>query len=242
MFNHKQKKETIMKMKQMKLLGAVAAMSLLFACGDAEEVSLVGGAFEADNKIKLCKATFLEDQTINDFFGDYSFEVSEGDRFVLGDARGRIKMVRETNLGAHLFEFRGDPDAFTSSCEEKETKAMLAVFADVTVFEDEEMTTELCRLKKGDLAEIGGSWSQSAVSSSYGEENVYNVSLNGFKEQCGGESYGFVLTKRLGMMNKYMPLLKVKAEHGTSGQPLQGHWDPDSMDCTTSPGTCIGDI
>ena len=219
MFNNKQKQGNIMKVRQIKMLGAVAAMALLLACGEAEEA---GGnvVSEAVKKIELCKATFLENQTIDDFFGDYRFEVSEGDQFVLGDAMGRIKMVRETDLGVHLFEFRGDKKAFTSSCEGKDTEAVLGVFADVTVFQDEEMTTELCRLKKGDLAEIGGSWSQSAASSSYGEENVYDVSLNGFKEQCGGESYGFVLVKRLGMMNKYMPILKVMAEYPASGYPL----------------------
>lgn len=190
--------------------GVVVAMlgSLLgSACGsDAGDGS--GAVAGGDGTVRepwteYCVATFDEAYEVLDPFGDPEFTAQPGEAYLMesfdeffGEDRATLAFL--TDYGPYEFEITaplGTQDfPFTTDCEFDANTAYYAVFADVTVFADEAMTTELCMLEAGTVMPTGGGQRGYSLAGEFQLSGplTYEVYLDAYSEQCGQAESGFV--------------------------------------------------
>ncbi len=146
-----------------------------------------------------CTGTFTEDTPINDAFGDLVFTARAGAQFLLSDFDdsfgGRAEFLYLSNVGPDSFEVEARTDGtwpFTSNCTIGQGVPYYAVFNDVSVFAEQELTTKICDLSAGSVLPAGSSGRGYSFVGSKGESAIYNVILGPFGEQCGGHADGYI--------------------------------------------------
>lgn len=167
-----------------------------------------------------CTATFTSDVPFVDAFGDTSFTARKGETYLLteydtwGDS-ARVELAYLTPSGPETFEVpvTGGPETFpfTSNCTFNTATEYYAVFADVTIYDSEALTTELCTLEAGtviarDTTANGG---YSAVGLSLDGPQIYAVTLNSLGTLCGGATEGYITvqpTTVLGVTTALVPI------------------------------------
>ena len=127
---------------------------------------------------------------------------------------GETELLYLTGAGPEEFEAPGGADApYTTDCLDGSTTRYIAAFDDVTVYEDEELTSAICELSAGDTAEATGGSGYSSVGFELSGPATYSVMLSGFSEQCGGASEGYISvpeTKIFGTTTWLVPLRTIE--------------------------------
>lgn len=142
-----------------------------------------------------CKATFTEDYTVFDVFGDEQFKARAGDSFMVKDEGGIFGAQLYYLLEKGAYEFDVDKKTnnqypFTSNCATGETSTYLAAFQNTTVYSDSLLTQPICTLTKGATAPAGLFNGYYLVGDFF--SNIYHVELGGFASQCQGAEGGYV--------------------------------------------------
>lgn len=212
-------------------LGA-AWLGALLACGCGVEVDGLSDApvAEGDGMVtaswsQYCVATFTEDYEVIDFFGEPEFTVRAGEAYLMMDygssfGENAASLAYLTDYGPYEFEVvapEGTQDfPFTSNCTFDAGVSLYAVFADVTVFADEALTSELCSLQAGTVTSSEGGQRGYALAGDlqlFGPL-VYEVYLDGFSDECDGAQSGFVEVPEvqvLGTTTNLVPIQSVLA-------------------------------
>ena len=99
---------------------------------------------------------------------------------------------------------RGGPDSFdiepsgdgawpfTSNCAIGAGVPYYGVFADVSVFAEEELTTKICDLTEGSVLPAGSSGRGYGYAGSDGSAAIYEVILGPFSAECEGADRGYI--------------------------------------------------
>lgn len=205
-------------------LAATAAGALFVtACssGGGSQDGTVTAEWEA-----FCVATFDQDHTVVDVFGDVLFTARAGESYLMADwsdAFGsfRADLLFLTDDGPNGFEVEADAQGafpFSSNCQPEATQPHYAVFNDVAVFETADLENKICDLVAGDSVSVEtGSTGSSSVSGpdlsgTQGGPLVYEIELNRFSDQCGGALQGFVSvpeTRALGATTWLVPVRRI---------------------------------
>jgi hypothetical protein len=148
----------------------------------------------------FCVATFTENYSVVDAFGDPLFEIQAGEEYLLLDYPEPYRSAEAAYLtSSGPVEFDIEPNAdntafpFTSNCAYDPPVPYFAVFADVSVFAEPALTTKLCDLTEGTaLPRDEGSSAGFALESVNAGVSVYEVFLNAFSAQCEGAATGYI--------------------------------------------------
>lgn len=148
-----------------------------------------------------CLATFVEDHEIVDAFGDPIFTALAGEQYLIS-SYGRFfadeaTLMYLTENGPYGFDVSVDLSAgvpFTSDCDLGNATEYYAVFIDVTVYAEEELTTPLCDLSAGTAVALDGQGYGYALTNlvGNGEPAVYSIQLSSLSTECGGMTSGYV--------------------------------------------------
>jgi len=147
----------------------------------------------------FCTGTFTEDTPIRDPFDEPMFTAHVGNEFLLSDFDdsfgGRAEFLFLTKTGPDSFEVEPGADGswpFTSNCTIGKGVPYYAVFNDVTVFAEKELSTKVCDLSAGTVLPAGSSGRGYALSGTVSGAAVYQLILGPFGAQCGGLSSGYI--------------------------------------------------
>jgi len=158
-----------------------------------------GNGTVTDQWATFCTGTFTQDTPIVDAFDEPTFTARAGDEFLLSDFSdtfgGRAELLYLTSVGPDSFEVKPDANGawpFTSNCAIGQGVPYYAVFKDVTVFADKELSTRSCDLSAGSVLPAGTSGRGYSFSGSAGSSAIYNVVLGPFSEQCQGIDSGYI--------------------------------------------------
>jgi len=184
-----------------KALGVLGSVFALAGCGGSDDdrgQGSVKGTVD-ETWAEFCTGTFTKETPIADAFGDAMFTAKVGDEFLLSDFDdafgGRAEFLFLTGAGPDSFEVEpGDGGAFpfTSNCEIGKGVPYYAVFDDVTVFAEKELTTKSCELSAGSVLPAGSSGRGYALAGSVPGAAIYQLILGPFSAQCGGLSSGYI--------------------------------------------------
>ena len=119
-----------------------------------------------------------------------------------------------TDLGPYDLEFTaplGSRDfPFTTNCSFDSENRYNAVFADITLYESDALTTPLCDLSAGTVVPVGQTGSgYGLVGSGSGGDATYEVMLGAMSQECGGATTGYARvpeTRVLGIHTNLVPL------------------------------------
>lgn len=198
----------------------------LVGCGGSDGAA--GSALESGDGtvtepwLDFCTATLTEDTPIVDPFDEVVFTARAGDEFLLSDfddAFGgpRARLLFLTPAGPDSFEVEPRPDGtwpFTSRCSIGEGVPYSAVFTDVSVYAEKELTTKVCDLRAGSALPAGNTGRGYSHAGTRGEASIYNVILGPFSAECGGRTDGYIRvprTKSLGSTTWLVPITDVLA-------------------------------
>ncbi len=204
-------------------LGSVVlALSGCGSGGDARDNGVESGdGTVTEPWLSFCTATFTEDTPIVSPFDEVFFTARAGDEFLLSyfddtfDARAELLFL--TSSGPDWFEVEPRADGtwpFASRCGIGEGEPYAAVFADVSVFAEQELTTKVCDLSAGSALPVGNGGSGHSLVGTSGEATIYNVILGPFSAECGGRSDGYIRvprTESLGSTTWLVPIAHVLA-------------------------------
>jgi len=200
---------------------AVVGCVLIAGCGGGsggdDESGSVGTVTDAWSG--FCTGTFTEDTPIMEF-GETKFTARAGDEYLMSDFDdsfgGRAEFLYLTKAGPDSFEVEPRDDAtwpFTSKCSIGKGVPYYAVFNDVSVFAEKELTTKICDLSAGTSAPAGtGARGYSLAGSAAGGTTIYQVLLGPFSAQCGGHDQGYVRlsqTQSLGSTTWLVPIVSI---------------------------------
>ncbi len=184
------------------LLGATA-----IGCGSES-----GGASKGDTSGRgqvtdawsdYCVATFTSDVAISDSMGGVAFTAQTGEKYLLMDyttfvGSPEVQIAYLTSTGPDTYDVpvSGGPETFpfTSNCTLDGAVQYYAAFTDVTIYDSETLTTQLCSLPAGtsvvrDTSSMAG---YESVKLSFGGPQIYNVWLNSLGSLCGGAEKGYI--------------------------------------------------
>lgn len=164
-----------------------------------------------------CIATFTADHAVTDPFGDVLFTAQAGDEYVISrlDPSGEVELVYLADAGPDKFTIEaGAP--LTHSCQAGATTDYYAVFSDVTVYAEEELSTPICELEAGavrprNTGALAG-YSIAGTGLSFSGPTTYEVYLNTFSADCGGADRGYVsvpATTSFGATTWLVPILAI---------------------------------
>lgn len=167
-----------------------------------------------------CVATFIEEYPVEDFSGEGLFTAHVGEQYLMSSFvsfAGHVDatLLYLTPLGLADFRVSASSDAsdlpFVSNCNVDDNISYYAVFADVSVYAAEDLTTKLCDLTAGAVLprDSGSMAGYTAVSFNFSGNNTYEVYLNAFGAQCGGAEVGYVSvpsTKLFGATTWLVPI------------------------------------
>jgi hypothetical protein len=174
---------------------ASAGLLLLSACGSSGDS---GGDAETtvDDWRDYCVATFTEDYTFVDVFGDPAFTAHSGEEYAVASLDEGLppELVYLAAAGPEIFSIDASGGAlpFTTNCTAGSTVDHLAVFSDTAVFAEETLATPICDLAAGsahprDTTSASG---YAATNSRVGSAVTYEIMLNSFGPDCGGAERG----------------------------------------------------
>lgn len=199
-------------------LSLVGSVLVLAACGGDDDG---GGAGSGRGTVTVewasfCTGTFTKDTAILDPFDDPVFTARAGEEYLLANFDdsfgGRAEFLYLTKDGPDSFEVKRDASGawpFTSNCAIGEGVPYYAVFKDVSVYAEQELTTKLCDLQAGRVLPAAGSARGYALAGSIGETVVYEVLLGPFSTECGGQPRGYVRvpqTRSFGAITWLVPI------------------------------------
>ena len=174
-------------------VGAMGVVVLATGCGGGSGGTPNGTV--SDLWEGYCTATFEQDFTVLDAFDEVSFTARAGDTYLISSLDSNFS--DEATLlylpGSSVEEFvvpNADPP-FSTNCDAATTESYYAVFADVAVYSDEQLTTQLCELSEGQVAAMSGQAGYAATNFALGGPITYEVYLGGFSTECGA-SVGYV--------------------------------------------------
>lgn len=200
---------------------ALTLLAGALACGGGEgESDTDGGELSGDGQVyapfdTLCLATFDAEATAVDVFGDELFTIASGSRYLFTfDPFDDVVMLHLSSAGPVDFLVEAEPGAepYTLSCAEGATERFVGVFADVTIYSDAQLSTELCSLEAGTLWPSAGGGS-SAEGDLLADPSIYFVEYDGLADQCGGAGSGYIavnFVSLLGSMRAPVPLAVVE--------------------------------
>jgi hypothetical protein len=124
-----------------------------------------------------------------------------------------------TSNGPVNFSVKPNPEAtfpFTSNCAPEPPHSYVAVFANLRVFADAQLTQKLCDLEAGatvpyDESKIFGAALKTQGSTGY----VYEIFLNAFGARCAGATEGYINVQpvsALGAQRILLPITIIEAE------------------------------
>lgn len=178
---------------------ALLTTLLAAGCGGNDEGNSGGGGTVSEQWQGYCTVVFSSDHAVIDSFGDALFTARAGQEFLVKSysETTRANLFYLTNSGPWDFEVMpaGVPPLypFSSTCDLNNAVSHYGVFADVSVFADETLTTKLCDLTRGTtLPSAGMSVGYSLAGEiSFSGPATYQVELGPFAAQCGAAS-GYV--------------------------------------------------
>ena len=183
--------------------------SLLVVGCDSDPSTGTGAAGNGNGQVTdawrgYCVATFTKDTAIEDVFGDPAFTARAGEEYLLaeydsfgGEATVEIAYLTPNGPETYSVPMSGgaaDSAPFTSNCTQGTAVEYYAVFADVTVYEDEALTKAICTLPAGTAVVRDGSLNAgySAMSLNFSGPQKYEIMLNALGARCGGAETGYV--------------------------------------------------
>lgn len=186
-------------MRRCFVLGALP--TLLGACGDdagANGDSASSGQV-TDTYRDYCVATFTADYEVIDFFGDRELSIAAGDELLIEEfgtfGPDEVSVLYLSSAGAVPFTVvaeEGSTLPLTSNCAADEVEKYVGVFADVTVYSDEALTTAACMLEEGTIMPSRG-LNYELVSAIFGEGPVvYRLFGDALLDLCGGTTEGYI--------------------------------------------------
>ncbi len=207
--------------RTLRLAGSVVALA---GCGGGDGGNAGNGSGNGDGTVTeqwagFCTGTFTEDTPILDAFDEPAFTARAGDEFLLSDFDdsfgGRAEFLYLTHGGPDSFEVQPDADGawpFSSNCSIGEGVPYYAVFEDVSVFMEQELTTKLCDLSQGSVLPAGSSGRGYSLAGSLGDATLYEVILGPFSAECGGQASGYIRvpqTRSFGSTTWLVPILGI---------------------------------
>jgi len=182
---------------------ACTSIALLFltACGNNVDES-GDPQTTVDDWSDYCVATFTEDYTFIDAFGDTAFTAHTGEEYVVAslDVDEPPELVYLAAAGPELFTIDASADElpFTTNCTAGSTTDHIAVFSDAIVYDSEDLSTPICELVAGSAHPRDTSLQSGYASTTTGVNTgvTYEVQLNSFGPECGGAEVGYVSVPR----------------------------------------------
>jgi hypothetical protein len=186
-------------MRRSSMLGVL--LVALGACGgdDAPGVGSASSGQVTDTYRDYCVATFTDDYQVIDFFGDPELSIHTGDELLIEDfgafSPDAVSVYYLSSAGPVSFTVTAEDGAtfpFTSNCMPDDVEDYVGVFANVTVYQDEALTTPLCMLEKGSIEPSRG-LNYALVSEIFGEGPiVYRLFGGAVGDLCGGVAEGYI--------------------------------------------------
>jgi hypothetical protein len=185
---------------------ALAALVLVSGCGGGDDEDESGAPSGDAGMVteawsSYCVATFTAASGVSDGF-DTVFTAKPGERYLMREfgndfGQDRAELLYLTRSGPLDVELQSTTGAqgfpFTSNCEFGKGVPYYAVFADVSVYSDEAMTTKVCDLSRGSVLPVEtGSTGFSSTSFEFSGPNTFELYLNAFSAQCGGRATGYI--------------------------------------------------
>lgn len=183
-----------------------ATLAILFVsagCGAEDDE----GAQSSDATVDAawagyCVATFTQDYPVLDAFDEPVFTAAAGDQYLLssyGDTfqPGEAELIADLPAGPYDFAVSAPAGAeslpFTTDCVQG-AEQYYAVFTDVAVYAEAELTTPLCSLTRGTALPRGGTSTGFAIAGdfTFSGPATYQVFLGPFGAQCGNVQNGYV--------------------------------------------------
>jgi hypothetical protein len=206
------------------VIGLLASALALAACSggdDGDDGSAGGAGTVAEPWTDFCTGTFSEDTEIIDVFGEPQFTARAGQTYLLSEWNdsfgGLAQFVYLTSGGPDSFEVEPSADGswpFTSNCMFGAGVPYYAVFADVTIYAEEALATELCSLSAGTALPSPGGLRGYALAGDLSFEGpaTYELYLDAFSAQCGGSDRGYISvpeTRSFGADTRLVPVISI---------------------------------
>jgi hypothetical protein len=205
-----------------RLVSLLSGIMSLTACsgGDDDDSPEGGSGVVTAPWTEYCIGTFTQDTPIIDPFDEPLFTARAGEQYLMteyDDGFGRAEFAYLTGAGPDTFTIDQGADGswpFTSNCTAGEGVPYYAVFANVSVFAEEALTTKICDLTAGTaLPSAGGLRGYSnAGAFSLSGPTTYELYLDPFTEQCGGNDTGYISvpsTRSFGSTTWLVPVIGI---------------------------------
>jgi hypothetical protein len=176
--------------------------------GDSGDDGQVIEPFDA-----YCVATFDVETPVQDVFGDTLFTAAAGSRYLLTkyEDASSAELLFLSPDGPVDFEVTATGGAlpFSTDCVLGQTQRYAGVFTDVTVYEDLELTTELCQLSASLLwPSTGGGYS---LESGFSDDPAtYSISVDGLEDHCNGASSGYIPAPNTQVLGSFRTLVPIQ--------------------------------
>lgn len=180
----------------------VGSLLASVGCGggdDGGEEPEIGDGTVTEQWASFCTGTFTEDTPILNVFDEPMFTARAGDEYLLADFSdsfgGRAEFLYLTHVGPDSFTIEANAEGtwpFTSNCAIGAGLPYYGVFADVSVFAEEDLSTKICDLREGSVLPAGGSGRGYAYAGSSGSSAIYEVILGPFSAECGDHDRGYI--------------------------------------------------
>jgi hypothetical protein len=193
-------------LRAIRVFALSAGASLLAACGGSDDGD--GGGTRIRGAVTgewhdYCVATLTSDTTVEDGFDTLTLEAGS-EYLVAGYEDGfgdvDLDLLYLTPGGPYDVEIRVATAAalpVTSNCDLPNAKQYYAVFQNLAVYAEKELTTKLCDLSAGSVLPRDNTLVSQGVADFSeidfsSKPQTYRVSLNAFSSQCGGGQDGFI--------------------------------------------------
>lgn len=171
--------------------------------GSSSDDGSAGGGEVTDEWRDYCIATFIRDVPIEDLFGDVAFTAHTNSEYLLteyydfGDTpQAEIAFLTASGPDTYAIPATGSPATFpfTTNCAIDTAVQYYAAFTDVTVYDSEALTNEICKIKAGTAFPRDTSTNAGAAATSLNLNGpqTYRIMLNAFGPMCGGATDGYV--------------------------------------------------
>lgn len=192
-------------LRAIRVFAVTACVSVLAACGGSgggDDGTRIRGAVTGEWR-NYCVATLTGDTSVEDGFDMLTLEAGS-EYLVAGyeDGFGDIDLdlLYLTPGGPYDVEIRVATAAelpVTSNCDLPNAKPYYAVFQDLAVYAEKELTTKICDLSAGSVLPQENTFVSQGVADFSeidfsSKPHTYRVSLNAFSPQCGGGQDGFI--------------------------------------------------
>jgi hypothetical protein len=194
------------------------ALVLVTACGGSSGSSGTNSQTTIDDWRDYCVATFTEDYTFIDVFGDPAFTAHSGEEYVVAslEVGEPPELVYLATTGPETLTIDATADAlpFTTDCTAGSTTPYLAVFSDTIVYAEEALSTPICELSAGTTTprDTTAGAGYAITGSSVGSSMTYEVILNSFSADCGGADRGYISvpqTSLFGSSTWLVPIISI---------------------------------